>query len=109
MIPEIIHPNPTVVEGNTYDRLSVSLAMSTDGSSGTMALRLAVTVTPYRNAPNHDENGQPIGGTRVELLPDAQQSLFYPDALQAAENNERLAQFLTLLAQAGQQFINGAF
>jgi hypothetical protein len=45
----------------------------------------------------------------VELLPDAQQSLFYPDALQAAENNERLAQFLTLLAQAGQQFINGAF
>lgn len=95
MISAITHPNPPVVDGKVYDKLSVALATSTDAAGGTMALRLAVTLTPYR-----------VEGDGVELLPDAQQAFAYADAAQAARDNPALAQFLIALAQAGQQFVN---
>lgn len=106
MISAITHPNPPVVDGKTYDKLSVALATSTDAAGGTMALRLAVTLTPYCMEQNRDEDGQFTEGEHVELLPDAQQAFAYADAAQAAKDNPPLAQFLIALAQAGQQFVN---
>lgn len=92
----IVHPNPPVSEGKLYDRLSVSLAMSTETAEGGTLLRLAVTLTPFRLA----EDGRAI------TLLERQQAFAYANALDAAAYNQPLAIFLGDLVRAGQEFIN---
>lgn len=107
MISAITHPNPPVVDGKTYDKLSVSLVLSTDApDSAKMFLRMVVTLTPYRMEQDRDEDGQFAEGEHVELLADAQQVFVYADSAAAAQSNPTLARFLMAMAQGGQQFVN---
>ena len=91
----ISNPRPITINGLSYDLLGVSLAMSTIAHQQEMKLSIAVTFTPYRNG----ENGP-------DILDEGKTSLVYGDALQAAQNDPHLAQFLGILEAAAQRFIN---
>lgn len=91
----ISNPQPPVIDGITYPLLGVSLAMSTIPRDGAMALSIAVTFAPYRDS----EQGP-------QMLDEGKSVLVYGDALQAAQSDPHLAQFLGTLEAAAQRFIN---
>lgn len=91
----IRNPQPSQIDGVSYDLMSVSLAMSTTPRDNRMALSIAVTFTPYRDGPDGPE-----------LLPEAQTVLVYGDALTAAQTDPVLAQFLGVMEAAAQRFVN---
>ena len=96
----IQNPQPPQIDGVVYDLLGVSLAMSTTPRDGRMVLDIAVTFTPYRD-----------GQSGPEILEAGRSSLVYPDAMAFAaqavwQGDLHLAQFLSALESAAQQFIN---
>lgn len=91
----IFNPQPAIIDGVSYDKLGVSLAMSTLAHDSSMKLSIAVTFTPYRDT-----------ATGPVVLNDGQSTLVYGDALAAAEQDPALARFLGILEAAAQRFIN---
>lgn len=96
----IIHPRPAQVNGATFDRLGVELAIRTTPRGGEMVLDIIVTFEPYRDRANGPEVLQAGRITRV-----------FPDALaiaaqDAQQGDSHLAQFLGDFEAAAQQYIN---
>ena len=94
------NPQPPQIDGVSYDLLGVALAMSTSPRDGRMVLDISVTFTPYRDGQNEPEV---LGAGSVSLV--------YSDAMalatQAAQQGDPcLAQFLSALESAAQEFVN---
>ena len=95
----IRNPQPPVIDGITYDLLGLHLGMSTAPSPEGMKLHISVTFYPYREGAN---------GPEILDIEQAQSTISYGDAQAAALSNPILAQFLTTLETAGQNFITAS-
>ena len=97
----IFHPRPPQVNGATFDRLGVELAIRTVPRNYEMVLDIIVSFQPYRD---RLANGP-------ESLPAGVITSVFPDALDiAAKNAEQgdyhLAAFLADLEAAAQRYVN---
>ena len=96
----ILHPRPPQVNGATFDKLGVDLAIRTTPRGGEMLLDIIVTFEPYRDRTNGPE-----------VLPAGRITKVFPNALaiaaqDAQQGDMHLAQFLSALEAAAQQYIN---
>jgi hypothetical protein len=95
----IRNPQPQIINGVSYDLLSVDLSLSTKEWQGRMVLTIAASSQAYRDG----ENGPEIlSGVDPPIPP-----IIIWDAMAAAQDNPRLAQFLVSLEQAAQAYIDG--
>ena len=96
----IFHPRPPQVNGATFDKLGVELAIRTAQRGNEMVLDIIVTFEPYRDRTNGPE-----------ILPAGRITKVFPNALaiatqDAQQGDVHLAQFLSALEVAAQQYIN---
>ena len=91
----IITSQPEERDGKVYDRLAVNLAMSPMWQGDRLGLSIAVRLTPYRK----DDQGQ------IERLDDAARAVVYGDAMEVAQTDPDVAQFLGALETAAKAFI----
>jgi len=87
--------NPVERDGNTYDLLSVNLALSPMWKPDGVGVSIAVRLIPYRNA-----------DAGPERLSDEARAVVYGDATVDAASDLDLAAFLVAIEAAGQAFIN---
>lgn len=86
---------PITRDGNIYDHLAANLALSTMWHADRMGVSIAVRLTPYR-----------VGADGLERLDDSVQAVVFGDAVEAAQTDAALAQFLQSLEAAAQAFID---
>lgn len=91
----MIATNPITIDGKTYDRLTVSFALTTRLSGGVLTGSCAVRLTPSRAT---DEGGQ-------EELPDLAQSLIIGDTAEEALADPDVAAAVSAIAAALQTYI----
>jgi hypothetical protein len=96
----ILHPRPPQVNGATFDKLGVELAIRTTPRGGEMVLDIIVTFEPYRDRANGPEILQ--AGRVTKVFPNA----LALAAQDAQEGDLHLAQFLSALESAAQQYIS---
>lgn len=92
------HPQPPQVNGAIYDFLDIKMSLSTQLHDGRLALPLVVTLTPYRQL-----------GEGIEHLTEGSKTFIWGDALLSAEDDNRLALFLSRIESAGQALIDEVF
>lgn len=92
---ELIASNPIEHEGKVYDRLAANLALSQILQNDGIRAPIAVRLTPYR-----------IGEDGIEQLQEATQSVVFGDALEAAQADPDVAEFVLALKDAAQAFID---
>jgi hypothetical protein len=92
---ELLASNPIEHEGKVYDRLAANLALSQILQPDGIRVSIAVRLTPYR-----------VGPEGIEALEDAVLPVVFGDALEAAQSDQALAQFLEALKDAAETYIN---
>lgn len=92
---EITTANPIERDGKVYDRLAANLAISQILQPDGIRVSIAVRLTPYR-----------VGPQGIEALEDAVLPLVFGDALEAAQSDPAIAQFLGALKNAAETYIN---
>jgi hypothetical protein len=95
----IRNPQPQIINGVSYDLLSVDLSLSTKEWQGRMVLTITASFQAYRDGENGPEV---LSGVDPPIPP-----LIIWDAMAQAQDNPRLAQFLVSLEQAAQAYIDG--
>lgn len=92
---EITTANPIEHDGKVYNRLAANLALSQILQPDGIRVSIAVRLTPYR-----------VGPQGIEVLEDAELPVVFGDALEAAQSDPALAQFLESLKDAAETYIN---
>lgn len=91
----IVSTNPTIKDGETYPYLGINLAISPAWKGNDVGGSVAMRLTPYRI----DNNGE------IQKLDDDAKAVVYLDVFIDMQNDPQLANVVTGIMGAIQQFI----